>query len=256
MYTLVRVLEFIVLLVIYAFILRILYKKEIIKIFSKNKNPALYQLYKTNNKFKRISILTNISICLIGVFLGLVSRYPIEAHFIEFPTLENSFGYKGINIDNLDVFEYDDCAFAINKKSGKMYTVTGNDGRYRLVDFRADDDIEYAKADTPVGFCEDLVAKHNKETDKTFYYITVCRYEEDKPENVQLDSKTMKYFSKDEETNPSVFLKSAYGDNGLAYKYKYIYLDNNCPKDCLSINIDEESGIFAKPPYIRGITHK
>ena len=132
MYYFIRLL---IVILLFCLIIFIMVKSKKFIFFTKNTHPELYSKYCTDKKFRKSTIILNISISLIAPLLLLISSYPYEGHFITFETINDSLNYKNINTENIDIYDYDDCVFVVDNSEYDIYSVTKTNGRYKLVDF-------------------------------------------------------------------------------------------------------------------------
>ncbi len=250
-YNLFRFLETLVLVIIFVLIIFILKKKKIIFLFY-SKNSNIYYRYKSEKKFRIKLLITYLSITISVLLIVLIARYPIEGYFINFSSLKDTFEYSGIEIDNknIKVFNYEDCVFAVDTSKNEIYTVTITDNKYGLVNFNSSD-IEYDLINGTYNFCNISVAKYNKDSNKTFYYLILSTDKIDA--DVQIDYSDMNCISS---RNVSIPSNNLLKNKSISYEGLYTYIENDIPKKKFHINCDYQEGDFAKLPYIRGINDK
>lgn len=225
MYYLIRVILVIVLFSLMIFAL-IMDKKLIV--FSKRRNPEIYKKFKTDMQFRRAVYITNISLSIVLLVLILISCFPFEGYFISFDSVNDSLAYKLISVENVDTYDYGDCVFAVDNSGNKIYSITKTNGRYKLVDFNSEN-IKYVQVPERGRdeTTEPRIAKYNKDTNKTFYYIGVGGKTKPQDGMVTLDGNKMEYCSSEEQVSLV----------GSATWYTWIYslMDESEPKSQVAI---------------------
>ena len=240
MYYFIRLL---IVILLFCLIIFIMVKSKKFIFFTKNTHPELYSKYCTDKKFRKSTIILNISISLIAPLLLLISSYPYEGHFITFETINDSLNYKNINTENIDIYDYDDCVFVVDNSEYDIYSVTKTNGRYKLVDFDSEN-IDYSQPHRigNAGTTTPRVGKYNKETNKTFYYFGITGDEKPDDEDVTLDGNVMTYCK---ESKIEHLLKRFQQTCWI-----YSYLDNAEPKLEFIINSGECEVVIKDQYYL------
>lgn len=240
MYYFIRLL---IVILLFCLIIFIMVKSKKFIFFTKNTHPELYSKYCTDKKFRKSTIILNISISLIAPLLLLISSYPYEGHFITFETINDSLNYKNINTENIDIYDYDDCVFVVDNSEYDIYSVTKTNGRYKLVDFDSENIGYYQPHQVGNnGTTTPQVGKYNKETNKTFYYFGITGDEKPDDEDVTLDGNVMTYCK---ESKIEHLLKRFQQTCWI-----YSYLDNAEPKLEFIINSGECEVVIKDKYYL------
>lgn len=240
MYYFIRLL---IVITLFSLIIFIMIKSKKLVFFTKNTHPELYSKYCTDKKFRKSTIILNISISLIAPLLLLISSYPYEGHFITFETINDSLNYKNINTENIDIYDYDDCVFVVDNSEYDIYSVTKTNGRYKLVDFDSENIGYYQPHQVGNhGTTTPQVGKYNKETNKTFYYFGITGDEKPDDEDVTLDGNVMTYCK---ESKIEHLLKRFQQTCWI-----YSYLDNAEPKLEFIINSGECEVVIKDKYYL------
>ncbi len=246
MYYLLRV---IFVILTFSLIIFILAKSKIVIFYSKKKNPELRQRYQTDKRFRRLSVLTNLMFVAVFFSLVLIASFPLEGNFITLGTVEKALSYKIINTEDAVKFEYDDCVFTVDKNDNRIHSLTKKDGRYRLPDFNSDD-IEYTQPEEFIEYSTTtpLIAKYNKDINKTFYIMGIKGINDASENTVELDGNKMTY-TKDLKADMLFY------DSKNRYGVYYCLLDGE-PKERFILSTNDFDTYMYKTPYIRGISEK
>lgn len=171
MYLLFRIV-FICLLDIIFFIINKKYK--LIAHISSTHNADLYNQYCNNKNYKIKYILKFIITVILLITIVRISFYPFEGYFLQFNSIEDALKYRGYNTQNLEIFEYDDCAFAFDKEDRKLYTFDKRENSYGFVNFNSVNS-KYNEFETSYHYFENdyIYSSYNKTVNKTFYLINV-----------------------------------------------------------------------------------
>lgn len=226
------IIRFIFIIVTFSLFLFVLFKSKKIVFFSKNKNVELYQKYKTDKRYKRAYFLTCFMYVAVLILIIFISGFPFEGYFVTFDSVSESLSYKKINTENIIVYEYEDCVFAVDDNDNKIYSITKAGEKYKLVDFSSEN-IEYNQPirNGKLGTSNPRKGKYNKETNKTFYYIGINGKEKPDDGVVTLDGNAMTFCKKSEDDAP---IKSLRGPCWI-----YSYTENSTPKTKFVINTGE-----------------
>ena len=232
--------------IVYLAILMILFfinkKFKFVFFLNPKKQPEMYEFMMTHKKHRRNSVLIKLGVAVGLILLAVGISYPLEGHFIQFSSVEDSFSYKWIDKEGLDIHTYEDFVFAVNKDGDEIYTLTRKNGGYGLVDFSADEATFNALRVTDKSTVQNDVveAKYNKETKKSFYVVDIDS--DDKPDEgiVKYNGKEIVFYDKFKYTN--VF-------NYEYYVWRYIYSDNNeLPKE-FTLDTEGMTTVFHNQNY-------
>lgn len=220
MYYLIRVILVPILFLLIVFALR---KSKKIVFFSKKRNPEIYKKIQTDKRFKRSVYILNLALILLLLALIYISSFPFEGYFLTFDSVNDSLAYKFISTENIDTYDYGDCVFSVDNSEKKIYSITKVDGRYKFVDFNSED-IGYVQLSESGRdeTTEPRIAKYNKDTNKTFYYIGVGAQAKPQDGTVTLDGNKMEYCSSEEQVSLV--------DSATWYTWIYSFMDESKPK--------------------------
>lgn len=226
MFYLFRVILILVLFLLFIFTL---VKSKRLVVFSKKRNPKIYEKFRMDKQFRRSVYISNIFLIVVLLVIIYISRFPFEGCFLTFDSINDSLAYKFISTENIDTYDYGDCVFAVDKSDNKIYSITKTDGRYRLVDYNSDD-IEYVQVSKRGRdeTTEPRIAKYNKDTNKTFYYIGVGAKAKPQDGMVTLDGNEMEYCRSQEQV--SLF------DSATWYSWIYSFIDESEPKSKIVVS--------------------
>lgn len=147
---------------------------RLITFISSAHNIDLYNQYCSNKDFKIKYILKFVLTVIFIILIVRISFYPFEGYFLQFNSIEQSLKYRGYNTQNLETYEYDDCAFAFNNDDRTLYTFDKYKNSYGFVNFKSIDS-KYNELETNYHYFENdcIYSNYNKTANKTFYLINV-----------------------------------------------------------------------------------
>lgn len=180
---------------------------------------------------KRNTVIKVSVFVLLFVFLSLLlllCKYPFEAKYMTFSSVEDALSYIFIDTDDISVSDYDDCVFVIDKEY-QLYSLTKIQDKYSFVDYGCDD--YFYKADgCLVDRCK---AKYNSLTDKTFYTVVVDTDKKPQDKNVELYYIESFDYIRDYELRPHA------GSNNKVWVYAI--LKDGEPENGLTVGVEGET---------------